>query len=169
VSPVEAVPAFDFETVFHAHYPRIARVIARVVRDPARAEELAVEVFYKLWRSPEAQGEQAPGWLYRTAVHEGLYELRRQLRRERYERLLHFGRVTTPEEIHAAAEEQGNVRRVLAALDPRQAEMLLLRSQGLSYEEVAAALRLNPASVGTLLRRAQQAFRKEYTRRYGER
>jgi RNA polymerase sigma-70 factor, ECF subfamily len=34
---------------------------------------------------------------------------------------------------------------------------------------LAAALKLNPASVGTLLSRAQQAFRKEYIQRYGER
>jgi RNA polymerase sigma-70 factor (ECF subfamily) len=45
--------------------------------------------------------------------------------------------------------------------------MLILRSQVFSYEELAATLNLNPASVGTLLSRAQQAFRKEYTRRYG--
>ena len=160
---------FDFETVFHIHYERIGRVIARVVRDPARAEELAVEVFWKLWRSPEAQGEQVGGWLYRTAVREGLYELRRQLRRARYERLLRFvPGVGTPEEIHAAAEEQQQVRRVLSRLDGRQAELLLLRSHGLSYSEVASALQLNPASVGTLISRAQKAFRREYTRHYGE-
>jgi DNA-directed RNA polymerase specialized sigma24 family protein len=34
----------DLETLFHAQYERIARVIAGVIRDPARAEELAVEV-----------------------------------------------------------------------------------------------------------------------------
>lgn len=39
---------FDLEAVFRSQYPRIARVIAGVVRDPARAEELAVEVFLKL-------------------------------------------------------------------------------------------------------------------------
>jgi hypothetical protein len=31
---------FDFEATFRAQYERIARVIVRVVRDPARAEEL---------------------------------------------------------------------------------------------------------------------------------
>jgi RNA polymerase sigma-70 factor (ECF subfamily) len=46
--------------------------------------------------------------------------------------------------------------------------MLLLRSEGLSYAELAAALDLNPASVGTLLTRAGQAFKKEYVIRYGE-
>jgi len=160
---------FDFEAVFHLHYERIARVIARIVRDPARAEELAVEVFWKLWRTPRAQGEHAGGWLYRAAVRAGLYELRRQLRRARYERLLRFlPGVSTPEEVHAAAEEQQHVRLVLAALDPRQAELLLLRGHGLSYNEVASALQLKPASVGTLLGRAKKAFRKEYLEHYGE-
>ena len=46
--------------------------------------------------------------------------------------------------------------------------MLLLRSEDLSYEELASALDLNPASVGTLLSRAQEAFRKEYIEKYGE-
>jgi RNA polymerase sigma-70 factor (ECF subfamily) len=46
--------------------------------------------------------------------------------------------------------------------------LLLLRSHGLSYGELASALHLNPASVGTLLSRAQDAFRKEYIKRYGE-
>ena len=51
----------------------------------------------------------------------------------------------------------------------RQTELLLLRHDGASYEELASTLELNPASVGTLLSRAQQAFRKEYLKRYGER
>jgi DNA-directed RNA polymerase specialized sigma24 family protein len=37
----------DLETIFYAQYERISRVIAGVTRDPARAEELAVEVFLK--------------------------------------------------------------------------------------------------------------------------
>jgi len=42
--PITELPdtaeAFDLELVYRAQYSRIARVIARVVRDPARAEEL---------------------------------------------------------------------------------------------------------------------------------
>lgn len=160
--------AFDFEATFRAHYQRVARVIARVVKDHARAEELAVEVFLKFWRTPRAQGENAEGWLYRTAVRKGLDELRHRTRRGRYERLFGTGRsVPTPEDLRTAAEEQSRVRRVLAALDSRQAELLVLRSDGLSYEELAGALELNSVSVGTLLSRAQGAFRKEYLKRYG--
>ena len=159
---------FDIETIFRAQYERIARVIGRVVRDPARAEELAVEVFLKLWRNRRAQGDKAEGWLYRAAVRTGLDELRRQTRRTRYERLLGFATAPTPEEICAATQEQQRVRLVLCLIKPGQAELLLLRCDGFSYDELASALDLNPASVGTLLSRAQQAFRKEYIKRYGE-
>ena len=159
--------AFDFEATFRGQYARVARVIARVVKDHARAEELAVEVFLKFWRSPSAQGENAEGWLYRAAVRKGLDELRQRTRRSRYERLLGIGKVPTPEDIRSATQEQERVRAVLAAIESRQAELLILRSDGLSYQELAGAMELNPASVGTMLSRAQSAFRKEYIKRYG--
>ncbi len=111
----------------------------------------------------------AEGWLYRAAVRTGLDELRRRTRRMRYERLLGFARgPSTPEQIRAAGEECERVRLVLSVIARRDAEMLLLRSDGFSYEQLAAAFELNPASVGTLLSRAQRAFRKEYIKRYGE-
>jgi RNA polymerase sigma-70 factor (ECF subfamily) len=158
-----------FEALFRTHYGRITRVIARVVRDYARAEELAAEVFWKLIHNPQAQGDQCLGWLHRTAVHMSLNELRREARQSRYERLFGFGRrIANPEEAHAEAEQQWRVRAVLAAIDRRQAEMLLLRNEGFSYQELASTFELNPASVGTFLARAQQAFRKEYFKRYGE-
>jgi RNA polymerase sigma-70 factor, ECF subfamily len=162
----------DIEELFRAHYVRVARMIARVVRDPGRSEELAVEVFLKLWRNGKARGENVEGWLYRVALRTGLDELRRRTRRARYESLLGFLGVkrmaTTPEQIRCATEERERVRFVLGLIEPRQAEFLLLRSHGFSYEEVASILKLNPASVGTLVRRAQQTFRKEYVKRYGQ-
>jgi RNA polymerase sigma-70 factor, ECF subfamily len=165
----EGAVDFDLEALFRSQYARIAGVIVRVVRDHARAEELAVEVFLKFSRSPKAHAENPEAWLYRTAVRMGLDELRSQMRRLRYESLLGFARATpTPEELHAAAEERERVRRVLSVIARREAELLVLRSNGLSYAELASALHLSPASVGTLLSRAQQTFRKEYVKRYGE-
>ena len=162
----------DLETVFHAQYERIARVIAGITRDPSRAEELAVEVLLKWGRSSDARGESAEAWLYRVAVRTGLNELRRKTVHSRYERLLGFlvGQSTssTPHEIYAAQEDEHRVRLVLSVIAPRHAELLLLRSHDLSYQELAAALNLNPASVGSLLRRALDAFRKEFIHRYGK-
>ena len=73
----------DLETIFHAQYERLARVIAGIIKDPARAEELAVEVFLKWERTPNAHAEGAEGWLYRAAVRIGLNELRRNALRSR--------------------------------------------------------------------------------------
>jgi RNA polymerase sigma-70 factor, ECF subfamily len=161
---------WDFEACFHAHYPRIARAVARIVGNTGRAEEIAVEAFWKLWRTPGAHGDNAGGWLYRTAVRLGLNDLRGNQRRDKYERQADVASsAPTPEEVRAAEEERAQVRRVLAALEPRDAELLLLRSYGLSYEELAAAIDVKPTSIGTLIARAQQAFRKEYLRLYGER
>jgi RNA polymerase sigma-70 factor, ECF subfamily len=176
----EAIPelasrqtSFDLEVLFCAQFARVARSVARVVRNPARAEELAVEAFVKLWRHPQVQhaDTNVEAWLHRTAIRLGLDELRRETRRARFEQWFRFAgsaRQASPEDLHAAHEEQQRVRLVLSAIPQRQAELLLLRSQDLSYNEIAAALRIRPASLGKLLSRAQQAFRKEYIRRYGQ-
>ena len=158
----------DFETTFRLHYPRIVHAIARVVGDAACAEELAVEVFWKFWRNPRIPRDKAGGWLYRTAIRLGIHELRRRARHARYQRLLRLAGPQTPEEIRAGDEKQEQVRRVLSAIKPRDAELLLLQSDEFRYEEIASALDLNFASVGTLVSRARLAFRKEYTKLYGE-
>jgi len=170
----DAVPetAVDLDSLFRAHFARIARVIARVTRDPSRAEELAVEVFLKWSRTPSAHGSHAIGWLCRTAMRIGLNELRSETRRRWYERLYTVmpGRrsaVATPEDERQANESREHVRAVLGRLRRRQAALLVLRSDGLSYADIAAALKVNPASIGTLLARAEVTFQKEYIKRYG--
>lgn len=162
------VASSTFEIIFTAHYEHIARAIARIIHDQGRAEELAVDAFWKLHQNPQAQGEHAGGWLQRTAIRLALDELRRRARRQRYEELLSWLRPQTPDDLFITSQEQGRVRMVLASMQLRQAELLLLRHDGASYDELASSLHLNPASVGTLLSRAQQAFRKEYIKRYGE-
>ena len=56
------------------------------------------------------------------------------------------------------------MRAALATLPPRQAVALVLRHSGLSYAEVASALDMSPGSVGTTVRRAESALRKELIR-----
>ena len=155
--------------MFRAHYARIARVIGRVIRDQARAEELAVDVFLKWWRTPSAHGEHAEGWLVRVAIRLALDELRRVNRRRRLDHVLRVMRLAppTPGDVYDARDEQDKVRMGLAAMSRRSAALLFLRSEGLSYQELAAGLNLNPSSVGSLLARAQTTFRREYEKRYG--
>lgn len=167
---ITASGELDIESVFRTYYGRLTGLISRVVRDRARAEEIAVEVILKFARARVA-ADRAEPWLLRAAATAAIDELRRRERRGRRESWFGFlsKPPATPHDAWASADEVGRVRAVLAKLAPRAAEMLLLRADGASYEEVAAALEMNAASVGTTLRRAQEQFRKEYVALYGER
>jgi RNA polymerase sigma-70 factor (ECF subfamily) len=65
------------------------------------------------------------------------------------------------------AQERRRLRQALGAMKADQVALVLLRAEGFTYDELSAKLQLNPASVGTLLSRAEEAFRKEYLKRYG--
>jgi RNA polymerase sigma-70 factor (ECF subfamily) len=61
-------------------------------------------------------------------------------------------------------EDRRRVRQALAKLPAKPAAVLVLRSSGLSYSEVAQAIGVGTGQIGTLLRRAEAALRKEVNR-----
>jgi RNA polymerase sigma-70 factor (ECF subfamily) len=155
----------DFDALFRGGYRRLARLLYRITGDYARAEEVASEAFWRLHLKPPPSDTNLEGWLYRTGLHLALDHLKKERRRARYESLAAAFRLA--ELPSRMRDERDRVRAVLAALKPAQASLILLRAEGFTYAEAAAALALNPASVGTQLARAEAAFRKEYTKRYG--
>jgi RNA polymerase sigma-70 factor (ECF subfamily) len=155
----------DFDALFRGGYRRLARLLYRVTGDFARAEEVASEAFWRLHLKPPRRDTNLEGWLYRTGLRLALDHLKKERRRARYESLAAAFRLADLPVV--ASDERVRVRAILAALKPAQASLILLRAEGFSYAEAAAALALNPASVGTQLARAEAAFRKEYIRRYG--
>ena len=166
---LDALPC-DFDALFAAQYAPLARLICRVVGDPACAEELAAEAFWKLHRNPPPSQHNLAGWLYRTGLNLALDNLKKRNRRTHYEGMAPApGPVHTPQETLERFEQQARVRHVLSAIRPVHASLLVLRSEGLTLAELAATLNLNPNSVGTFLARAELAFRKEYVNRYGQR
>lgn len=60
------------------------------------------------------------------------------------------------------------MRKALAFLRPLQAQLLILRASGFSYQELAETLNVKPGSIGTRLIRAEAAFRKRYFQLYGK-
>jgi len=159
-----------FDGLFNEYYARLARLLYRVTGDRGRAEEVAAEAFWRLYRNPPPARINLEGWLYRTGVRLALDQLKKDRRRARYEALAAMlGFVRSPEQVLETNQESGRVRRALAVLKPEQAALILLRGEGLSYAEVAAALNLNPNSVGTMLARAEEAFRKEYVNSHAQR
>lgn len=172
-NPLTASPE-AFETVFHEHWPRVYVVLLRLVGDPAEAEDLALETFWRLHERVSSDGRDLNpgGWLYRVATHLGLNSLRAWKRRERYE--LEAGQWEAaqnpddPLEIYAEAEKRRHVRQALSEMNPRQSQLLLLRHSGLSYRELAAALDVSPNSIGALLARAEAEFEERYVRVAGD-
>ena len=157
----------ELEHLFHQQWSRLCAALYRYTGDPDEAEDLALEAFLQLWQRPPAHTENLAGWLYRVATRLGLNHLRSAARRDRYEldaarEGLLGERPGDPEGEAARRAERARVRSVLTDMDERQARLLLLRHSGFSYQEIAAALDLNPASVGTLLARAEQIFSEKY-------
>jgi len=156
-----------FETLFRAEYPRVARIANRVLADPHEAEDVAQEVFIHFHRLHSARAQYASAWLYRAAAHTALNRVRGRRRRERREiaQAADEGASSVdPQRMLEVNEERRQVRQAFARLAPKPAAVLVLRSSGLSYAEVAQALGVGIGQVGTLLKRAEAALRKEVTR-----
>jgi RNA polymerase sigma-70 factor (ECF subfamily) len=163
-----AAPALSpsFEALFRKEYPRVAAIAQRIVRDADEAEDVAQDVFISFYRKHPADAGYAPAWLHAAAAHTALNAIRSRERRGRRE-TVHAHAVDHTVDPHDAAEDvetRAEVRAALARMDERAASLLALRYSGLSYDEIAAALGLRKSSIGTLLSRAEDAFRKEVTR-----
>jgi len=159
--PQDAVRA-DLEHVFRADYPRVVAVAARVLGSRDEAEDVAQEVFLAFGRTA-VPAEDAIRWLSVAAAHTALNVLRSGRRRASREEAAGGGVGTAPDvaDTVVSREENRRVRAALARLPRKQAVALVLRHSGLSYADVAAALDLSPGSVGTTVRRAESALRKE--------
>jgi len=158
-----------FEQLFLEKYSLIVSVLFRLTGDRARAEELANEVFLKLYRQrlPLRDDGNPGGWLYRTALNVGIDALRAHSRRKKYEqeagrRVFESQEARNPLDEVLRAERRDRVRAVLASLKPAQAQILVLRHSGFSYKELAQILGLAMGSVGTMLARAEAEFERRY-------
>ncbi len=170
--------ADPFDCLFTAEYSTVVAIAARVLADAHEAEDVAQEVFVQFHRT-YARDLQRGGtdpvpharpWLHAAAVHTALNVVRGRRRRARREQA-EFGaherlspmQGDDPAQAAEQKERQDEVRAALVRLPARSAAVLALRYSGLSYAETAAALDVNIGQVGTLLRRAEAALRKEMT------
>jgi RNA polymerase sigma factor (sigma-70 family) len=151
----------DLEQVFRREYAQVVRVARRVLGSAREAEDVAQEVFIAFSRAA-VPGDRARGWLLAAAAHTALNNVRSESRRARRE-----SAAAVPERLPDAADEvlaradRARVRAALGRLPQSQGLVLVLRHSGMTYQEVAAALGMPASSVGTTLRRAEAAVRKE--------
>jgi RNA polymerase sigma-70 factor (ECF subfamily) len=161
-----------FERLFLCEYPRVVAIARRVVGELHAAEDVAQDVFVAFHRAQNPESPHAAAWLHSAAVHRALNHLRasrrRTAREERSARDQRERAAATSEGDPIAAalrgEDRRAVRSALARLSPKSSAVLALRYGGLSYAEVASALSVKVNQVGTLLARAESAFKKEIAR-----
>jgi len=153
----------DFERFFRAQYPVVVRIAWGVVRDAHLAEDVAQDVMIAAGRRFVDLGvDRAVAWVRVAAVHLGLNAVRgRQRREERHRRARPAPPTPSPEELFVDREAESEIRTALARIPLHSATVLLLRHGGLSYAEVARAMDVKVGHVGTMLRRAEAALRKE--------
>ena len=157
-----------FEQVFRRAYPRLVGVAWQVVRDRGVAEDVAQESLARLSDAAilDRPDGEVDAWLTRVCLNRSFNTLRDRRRAEDREVRAARREPTRddddPVREVVAGEDREAVRGALAALPLRQRTVLVLRSSGYSYAEIADAVGVAPGSVGTLLARAERAFRRAY-------
>jgi len=167
-------PTTEFEQLFLEHYPRLVRILIRLVGNSGQAEELAADAFYRYHRHQAEEGIEATpaGWLYRTAMNLGLDALRANSRRVRREEKAQREAVAAtpagnPLYELLAEEQRERVRAVLCPLKPVEGQVLLLGSNGFACKEIAGLLGMRADSLYVLISRARARFEREYVSLYG--
>jgi RNA polymerase sigma-70 factor (ECF subfamily) len=156
--------------LFAEHGPALYRFCLFTLRRPQDAEDVVQDTFLKLLPHLAGGGARATlrAWLFAVAAN----GCRDRLRwRERWLPWTTAAdhRVTPAEAIGVC--EQDERREALLqssrSLRPRDRLLVMLRAQGLSYREIAAAASIPEASVGRLLARALARWKREYAARIG--
>jgi len=149
----------EIDRLFHTYHEPLVRYLVRRLGDRDWAEEIAQETFVRALRQEQIVSERS--WLFAVATNLVRDEARKDARRRRHLELLReqarAEEAVEPEPTSLErAQEAAMARRALECLSERDREALLMREEGLDYQEIAAALELSVGSVGTTLARARR-------------
>jgi RNA polymerase sigma-70 factor (ECF subfamily) len=165
------IGADAFETLFLAEYPRVRAIAARTGLDAAESEDVAQEAFAQFYGRHPADAPYAAAWLRRAAAHLALNAIRTRRRRSAREERDALAAAPISDAATGSSNPQKRVedderRRAVAAamirLPGRHGAVLALRYSGMNYTEIAAALDVPVKHIGSMLRRAEIAFKKEF-------
>lgn len=155
----------DVERLFREYHAPLVRYLTRRLGDRDWAEEVAQETFVRALRQTDLTNERA--WLFAVATNLVRDEARKDARRRRHLALLSEEAkvesfVEQPITELERAQDRALARKAIDALSERDREALLMREEGLDYNEIAEALQLSLASVGTTLSRARRRLVEAY-------
>jgi len=166
---------FDF--LIHKYRKPIVNFMYRMTRNQAIAEELAQEVFLRVYRSRETYRAEArfSTWLYRIATNLGVNQAR-DTRHERSASTIYLDEPdsetgTTPDVADATPdvearllrdERMAAIREHVMALPERQRMAVLMHKyEGMDYSQIGEVLKLSESATKSLLFRAYQTLREK--------
>ena len=160
-----------FEALYDRHGDLVYSVALRVLGDTHLAQDVAQEVFLRLWRSPErflAERGRFLNWLLSVARNRAVDEIRRRGRRFRHEspapeppgREVATGNAHDPALGAQLADERRVVRAALGRLPAEQRQVIeLAYFGGLTQQEIANHLRQPLGTVKTRIRLGMQKLK----------
>ena len=163
--------AFDALVLKYQH--KVVKLVTRYVRSLAEAEDVAQEAFIKAYRAlPQFRGDSAfYTWLYRIAINTAknavasrerspvVYDLDQGDRAEIYELQGRMKDGATPEALAMTEEIRSTVNAAIESLPEDLRTAIVLRElEGLSYEEIAAAMDCPVGTVRSRIFRAREAI-----------
>jgi RNA polymerase sigma-70 factor (ECF subfamily) len=158
-------PADRLDALFREHYNLVYRTAYRITGRPDEAEDVLQTIFLRLARREgDLDLTPSPGsYLHRAAVNAALDVVRGRAR----ERAVAIDEVTLagsldPETLHESREIHDFIRRAVARLNPKAAELFILRYfEGYGNDEIAQMLGMSKMVVNVLLHRARTRVRKD--------
>jgi len=172
---VERVQQGDKEAfgLLVAKYQRkLARLLSRLIRDPAEVEDVTQEAFIKAYRAlPSFRGDSAfYTWLYRIGVNTAKNYLVSQGRRaptatefdseeaEGFDEGEQLRDINTPEHVMMSKQIGDTVNEAMEALPDELRTAIMLREiEGLSYDEIAKVMDCPIGTVRSRIFRAREA------------
>jgi len=163
----------SFELLLERNRTSVINHLYRLVRNRAIAEELAQDVFLRVYRSRATYhpGAKFATWLFRITTNVAL-NFRRDTRREsghlRLDEAVPNGRKIEPvdqtpraDQLLAEGDHAKQIRAAVEALPPKQlAAVLLHKYEGMDYAEIAEVLDCSISALKSLLFRAYETLRR---------
>ena len=161
--PAAATGVLDFDALYRDARDDVFAYAATLLRDRAAAEDVTAQAFERAYRRRsrfDARRGSPRAWLFGIVRNAALDELRRRKRAATAE-MPEPNPAPGPDEEAELAADRDAVRAALAALAPRDREVIALKYHAeLSNTELAAVLGVSPTNAGTLLHRAMTKLRE---------
>ncbi|MGC3988807.1 MAG: sigma-70 family RNA polymerase sigma factor, partial [Chthoniobacteraceae bacterium] len=172
---MERVRAGDtdaFRDLIEAHQTRVVGTVAKMLGDDTDAEDIAQQVFIRVWNSAQRYQPTAKftTWLFKITRNLVFNELRRRrrhpvtpLEREAEEHNFQAADVSSRSPDHSLldSEMQAAIQKAIDSLPEIQRMAIVLRRyEDMPYEEIAEVLKLSVPAVKSVLFRARVELRE---------